>query len=54
MHLGQFGGEHSQMVNIFAIADSTLKEYEIIVLIYYRKTCSLDLLYFYAPKNIIL
>ncbi len=39
---------------IFAIADSTLKEYEITVLIYYIKTCNLDLLYFYAPKYIIL
>ncbi len=38
----------------FAIAHSTLKEYEIIVLIYYLKTCSLDLLYFYTPKDMIL
>ncbi len=45
---------HSQIVHLFAIADSTVKEYEIIVLIYYRKTCSLDLLYFNAPKDIIL
>ncbi len=33
---------------------TTLKEYEIIVLIYYIKICSLDLLYFYASKDIIL
>ncbi len=50
----KYGGEHSQIVHFFVIADSTLKEYEIIVLKYYRKTCSLDLLYFCAPKDIFL
>ncbi len=32
----------------------TLKEYEIITLIYNRKLCMLDLLYFWAPEDIIL
>ncbi len=31
-------------LTIFVIADSTLKEYETITLIYNRKTCRLDLL----------
>ncbi len=34
------GGEHSQIVHFFAIADSTLKEYEMIGLIYYRKNAA--------------
>ncbi len=38
----------------FAIADSTLKEYDLITLIYNRISCRLDLLSFWAPKNIIL
>ncbi len=46
------GGEQSQIVHFLAIADSTLKEYEIIVLKYYRKTYRLALSYFCAPKHI--
>ncbi len=38
---------------VLVIVDTTLKEYEIITLIYNRKTCRLDLLFFYAPKDII-
>ncbi len=49
----KYGSEHSQIFHFFVSADSILKEYEIIVLIYYRKTCRLDL-YFCVPEDIIL
>ncbi len=38
----------------YAHSDSLSKEYEIITLIYKGKTCSLDLLCFCAPENMIL
>ncbi len=38
----------------FVIADSTLKEYEIITLIYNRKTCKLDSLHFSVSEDVII
>ncbi len=40
--------------SISLIFANSLKEYEIITLIYNRKSCRLDLLYFCAPEDIFL
>ncbi len=48
----QYGGIHK--VQFFMIANaSTLKEYEIITLIYNIKTCRLESLWFSVSKDII-
>ncbi len=48
----QYGGVHKVQFIMIANA-STLKEYEIITLIYNRKSCRLDVLLFCAPEDII-
>ncbi len=49
----QYGGVHK--VQFFMLANaSTLKEYEIIMLIYNRKTCRLKSLWFSVSEDIIL
>ncbi len=49
----QYGGVHE--VQFFMIANtSTLKEYEIITLIYNNKTCRLESLRFSVSEDIIL
>ncbi len=49
----QYAGIHKVQFFMIAIA-STLKEYEIITLIYNRKTCRLESLWFSVSEDIIL
>ncbi len=49
----QYGGDHDRCGTFVFFANS-LKEYEIIMLIYKIKTCRLDLLCFCAPEDIII
>ncbi len=55
IHVSFMAANTKQNSTIFwAIPDSTLKEYELITLIYNRISYRLDLLSFWAPENIIL
>ncbi len=49
----KYGGEQNSTI-FFVIADSTLKEYVIIILIYNRKTCKLYSIHFSVPRDVIL
>ncbi len=50
----KYGREHKTQLFLFVFANSILKEYEIITLIYNRKTCMLDSLHFSVSEDVIL